>query len=136
MPATYQKIEDLHAWALEQGGRCLSKAYGNQMDQYIWECGQCNHQWEASWNNVKCHLSWCPTCKSSIRELITRAAFVENFPGERFAKNQDAVGMELDGYSEKFGLAFEHDGLPRPRAALSAAGGCIRSAARERPVQG
>lgn len=104
-------IEDLHAWALELGGRCLSDVYGGYKKKYLWECGQCSHQWEAEWNNVKCHGSWCPECKTSVREKIARAAFQENFPEETFAKDRDAIGMELDGYSEKHGLAFEHDGM-------------------------
>lgn len=105
------KIEDLHEWALELGGRCLSDKYVSNKDKYLWECGQCQHQWEATWNNVKSCSSWCPECKTSIREKITRAAFQENFPGEDFAKNHDAIGMELDGYSATQCLAFEHDGM-------------------------
>ena len=104
------KIEDLHAWGLELGGRCLSKEYAGSARLYQWECGQCQHRWKAAWNNVKHHNSWCPECKTSVREKITRAAFQENFPGENFAKDQKAIGMELDGYSEELCLAFEHDG--------------------------
>jgi hypothetical protein len=105
------RIEDLHAWARELGGRCLSEIYSGNKTKYGWECGQCEHQWEAAWYNIKCHSSWCPNCKTSIRELITRAAFCENFPGETFAKDLTTIGMELDGFSAKNMLAFEHDGL-------------------------
>jgi predicted nucleic acid-binding Zn ribbon protein len=108
---TLGKIEDLHAWALELGGRCLSEHYFGNKSKYSWECGQCQHVWDATWNNVNSRNSWCPECKTSIREQITRKAFQENFPGSDFAKDRDAVGMELDGYSETHGLAFEHDGL-------------------------
>jgi len=111
MPATYETIENLKAWANDLGGKCLSARFAGNMSMYTWECGQCDHQWDASWNNVKCHSSWCPECKTSIRETIVRAAFQENFPGEAFAKNQTAIGMELDGYSENNMIAFEHDGI-------------------------
>lgn len=104
-------IEELHAWALELGGRCLSGEYRGNKAHYDWECGQCRNQWKATWFNVKVCGSWCPECKTSIRELIARAAFQENFPGFEFAKNRTAIGMELDGYSEAHMLAFEHDGV-------------------------
>lgn len=105
------RIEHLQAWAQDLGGECLSDVYINNKTKYKWRCGQCDTEWEAMWYNVKCHNSWCPECKSSIREITVRAAFRENFPGEDFSKNQTAIGMELDGYSEKMGLAFEHDGM-------------------------
>lgn len=105
------KIEDLHEWAGEMGGLCLSDEYSGNKTKYSWECGQCAHQWEATWYNVKGHSSWCPECKTSIRETIVRAAFRENFPGDVFNKDRKTIGMELDGYSEENCLAFEHDGL-------------------------
>lgn len=104
-------IESLHAWAAELGGRCLSGVYAGNKSKYRWECGQCQHQWDATWYNVKSHSSWCPECKTSIRETITRAAFRENFPGHLFTKDQKVIGMELDGYSAEQCLAFECDGL-------------------------
>lgn len=104
-------IKNLQDHAASLGGKCLSATYSNNKAQYEWECGQCSHQWKATWNNVNgCH-SWCPNCKTSVRELITRAAFEENFPGKQFAKNLKAIGMELDGYCEEECLAFEHDGI-------------------------
>jgi hypothetical protein len=79
------------------GGKLLSKMYDGAMEKY---------EWEATWNNVKHHHSWCPNCKTSIRETVVRAAFRENFPGEDFATNRNVIGMELDGYSEKFSIAL------------------------------
>lgn len=105
------EIEDLHAWAKKMGGRCLSEVYVNRRSAYEWECGRGGHLWSATWGSVKSAHSWCPECQASFREQTVRAAFQEVFPGESFAKNLTAVGMELDGYSEKLRLAFEHDGL-------------------------
>lgn len=106
------KMEDLHAWATELGGKCLSDgAYLGSKSKYTWECGRCAYRWEATWFNVKNRGSWCPECRTSITEHIARSAFQENFPGEMFTKNYDAVGMELDGYSENMRLAFEYDGI-------------------------
>lgn len=103
-------LDMLHEHAASLGGKCLSTEYTNCTAHYSWECGKCSHQWSATWNNVKGHNSWCPNCRTSVRELITRAAFEENFPGKSFAKDQEAIGMELDGYCESECLAFEHDG--------------------------
>lgn len=108
---TIDTIESLHEWARELGGACCSTKYAGTMSYYTWECGKCDHRWDASWNNVKHHNSWCPKCRVSIRETIVRAAFQENFPNEGFATNRTVIGMELDGYCESQSLAFEHDGI-------------------------
>jgi hypothetical protein len=41
---------------------------------------------------------------------VTRAAFQEMFPGESFDTDRELIGMELDGFSAKYQLAFECDG--------------------------
>ena len=104
-------LRELHELAAQRGGRCLSMEYVNNKTKYLWECGTCLHKWEASWNNVSSSRSWCPNCRVSMREQVTRLAFQECFPGEEFAKNQTEIGMELDGFSPSLALAFEHDGV-------------------------
>jgi hypothetical protein len=104
-------LKNLQQWAIALGGKCLSVEYTNNKAKYRWECGTCAHQWEATWYNIKCHHSWCPACKFSNREIVVRAAFQEMFPGESFDTDRQAIGMELDGYSEKNELAFECDGV-------------------------
>ena len=105
------KLRELHEHAARRGGRCLATEYDNNKTKYLWECGNCLGQWEATWYNVNCHHSWCPRCCTSVREQVTRAAFQECCPGEQFAKNLSEIGMELDGYSPKYRIAFEHDGV-------------------------
>lgn len=104
-------IQELHQWAERRGGRCLSTTYVNNKTDYLWECGRCHRQWKATWYNVHCHYSWCPNCNSSTREQVVRAAFRECFPGEGFHTDRKEIGMELDGYSPRFRIAFEHDGI-------------------------
>ena len=110
MPSRLDPSE-LHAIAAQRGGKCLSTSYTNIMDIYLWECGSCGKQWESNFNNIKHHNSWCPHCRTSTREQVVRAAFQECLPGEEFATDRTVIGMELDGYSHKYAIAFEHDGI-------------------------
>lgn len=58
----------------------------------------------------------CPRCSSGLYERICRVVleemFQENFPKKRpkWLKNERNNQMELDGFSEKLGIAFEHQG--------------------------
>lgn len=105
-------INDLQRHAAARGGQCLSEDYlESNLTKYHWKCGDCDNEWEATWNNVNHHGSWCPICRISIRENICRAAICELFPGETFDTDRTEIGMELDGYSPYYKLAFEHDGV-------------------------
>ncbi len=104
-------LKMLHAHAKKMGGACLATAYANATSNYRWQCGACSHVWKATWNNVNAYCSWCPACRNSIRENITREVFREHFPGHAFLTDRAAIRMELDGYSAELKLAFEHDGL-------------------------
>ena len=104
-------IKDLQEWAARMGGKCLSEVYENNKTKYTWSCGLCEHVWEATWGNVYNHYSWCPECASSLREVVVRHAFEENFPGCRFTKDRETIGMEIDGYCPELCLGFEHDGI-------------------------
>ena len=59
---------------------------------------------------------WCPQCKISVGEEIVRCYFEKIF-NKKFLKakpywliNEDGNKMELDGYCEELGLAYEHNG--------------------------
>lgn len=105
-------MDDLHAHAAARGGKCMSAGpYTNNKEKYEWQCGDCDHRWMATWNNVSSCCSWCPKCRNSIRESICRAAMCELFPGEAFETDRTTIGAELDGYSPRFKIAFEHDGV-------------------------
>lgn len=53
-------IEDLHAKALERGGKCLSNVFCGGKDKYDWQCSN-NHEWSTTWTLVKRNV-WCLEC--------------------------------------------------------------------------
>lgn len=107
-------IKDANEIANSRGGRCLSKSYVKSIDKLLWEC-ELGHQWKASFNAVKNSGSWCPYCSTSVGENMCRQilekAFNTKFPKIRPSwLLADGFRLELDGYNEKLGLAFEYQG--------------------------
>jgi hypothetical protein len=107
-------IEEMKQMALKRGGKCLSKEYANIETKLLWECAE-GHRWEAQPNGIRSG-SWCPQCSSALAERICREYFEQLF-GKRFPKVKPSwlrlankSRLELDGYCEKLGLAFEHQG--------------------------
>jgi len=107
-------IEEMVELAESRGGRCLSTSYTNAFTHLLWECSE-GHQWTATPSNVKTG-HWCPLCSESMGERICREffeqlfedAFPKSYPPWLRSKSQ--TQLELDGYCEKLGLAFEHQG--------------------------
>lgn len=106
-----------HAQSLarDRGGKCLSRRYRSSHSKLKWQCAE-GHTWMATYSNVNWGR-WCPECSSGLGERICRAYFEQIF-NQKFPKsrppwlvNQDGYQMELDGYCEVLGLAFEHQGL-------------------------
>lgn len=107
-------IDEMHEIARKKGGRCLSQIYLGADKHLEWECS-IGHTWMAKPGNIK-HANWCPQCSEFISERICRAYF-ESIFGEKFPKCKTKwlrTGkrsyLELDGYCEKLGIAFEHQG--------------------------
>jgi hypothetical protein len=104
--------EDLRKLASERGGKCNSTSYTNHKANLSWEC--CfGHTWEASYNNVKNHGSWCPYCVVNIGEELSRVTLEDAFPSYSFLRTRRLPwleGLELDGYCEGLSLAFEYQG--------------------------
>lgn len=81
-----------------------------------WRCGE-GHEWKSEPAAVKHSGQWCPTCSSGLGERFCRgmfeAIFSEAFPKARpdWLRNSRGNLMELDGYCEKLGLAFEYHGI-------------------------
>lgn len=73
------------------------------------------HSWEIKAGSL---LSgkWCPNCSEGRAERICRYAmeqlFGDSFPKKRptWLKTDCGRSLELDGYCEKLGIAFEHQG--------------------------
>lgn len=97
--------------AKQRGGECLSETFTRASDELNWKCGY-DHTWPATYDNVIGNNSWCPKCKISVGEEITRKLFNVMFGVEFIKKRYDWLkGLELDGYNEFLKLAFEYNGV-------------------------
>lgn len=109
--------------ALRRNGRCLSKEYVNSKTPMKWECDS-GHTWTTRMNDIS-NGSWCPYCSIFISERICRAyfekIFVKEFPKCRpkWLKTPKGTLLELDGYCEELGIAFEHQGEQHYRTSMS-----------------
>lgn len=92
----------------------MSKKYKNCDEKLLWQCEK-GHQWEASYYSIQ-NGTWCPMCCYRKAEQKVREAFEEIFNVEFPTKkpewlvNEENNRLELDGYSEKLGIAFEYQG--------------------------
>ena len=109
-------MEEIQALARSRGGICLSKSYDDSEINLRWRCAR-GHEWETSLRNVKNNKSWCPICGAGVSERICRgifeALFQASFPKARpdWLQNERGNWMELDGYYENLGIAFEYHGI-------------------------
>lgn len=107
-------ISEMEKIAKERGGKCISTSYINTANPIEWECAL-GHTWKARPGNIKTG-TWCPECSCYRSERICRAYFEtifdEKFPRSypKWLKTKDGNKLELDGYCEKLGIAFEHQG--------------------------
>jgi hypothetical protein len=109
-------IEEFHQIAKERGGECLSEKYENNHSKLEWRCKD-GHVWSAVPASIKSG-TWCPKCNLSTGEEICRIyfelVFKVKFPKTRpsFLRSRKyPSGLELDGYNEELGIAFEHQGI-------------------------
>jgi len=56
-------IKDVKKVARDKGGECLSKIYERSQGKLTWKCKN-DHEFDASFYNVKNKNSWCPECKN------------------------------------------------------------------------
>lgn len=106
-------LEDLKREAILRGGDCLSKEYKTGKDKYLWKCSR-GHEWTATWFHVMHSSTWCPKCskKPRVKEQLCRLVFERVFKVEFPTRRPSwLAGLELDGYSDELGIAFEHQGL-------------------------
>lgn len=100
--------------AKERGGELLSKEYDDNIKKLTWECKH-GHIWKTE-PSIVLGGSWCPECSSGLGERICRVFFNEIFNDNFIREYPDWLinnrnnKMELDGYSEKLNIAFEHQG--------------------------
>ena len=108
-------IEEMKTLAQARGGKCLSDVYINTDTKLKWMCSK-EHIWEAIPDAVK-RGTWCPVCNTSKSENICRI-FFENIFNNKFPpswpdwlRNKSGQVLQLDGYCETLGIAFEYQGI-------------------------
>lgn len=109
-------IEELRKIANKRGGKLLSNRYINQNTKYEFVC-KYGHPWMATAASIKHMGSWCPKCNTGAGEVITRIILSRLFD-DPFNKDRPSWlinpktnrALELDGYSERLGIAFEYQG--------------------------
>ena len=62
------RIEEMHNFVSERGGKCLSTEYIHSTTKLKWECAE-GHTWEARPNSVKSG-NWCRLC-SNVKISLT-----------------------------------------------------------------
>lgn len=99
----------------------LLKLISDKLGSLIYEIGenitiQCSesHIWSTKKGKILAG-HWCKICSKSKSEELCRAyleeLFEEKFPSKKVFKSPETgYWMELDGYCEKLGLAFEYNG--------------------------
>ena len=65
MPKRYT-IEDMQTYAINYGGKCLSKEYINATTPLKWRCEK-GHTWEADFQIIR-QGGWCPQCAKQNRK--------------------------------------------------------------------
>jgi hypothetical protein len=107
-------IKEMRLLAESRDGKCLSSRFVNAHEKLLWECAN-EHTWKARPHHVR-NGSWCPECSSGLGERICREFFEQIFEKEfprsfpEWLVNNKGNQMELDGYCQSLGLAFEHHG--------------------------
>lgn len=113
--SSVRNISHLQNLAKNRGGKCLSDKYHRGDSKYKWQCKE-GHIWEASYAQLLYSNSWCPKCNIFFREEICRTTFEQIFETKfitrrfKWLKSSSNFPMELDGFSEKYNIAFEYQG--------------------------
>lgn len=107
-----RSLEDIREFARARGCTLVSKKYVNGTTPMRWRCAH-GHQWQQTADRAMARNLWCPTCAGGrffgeeIVRALLQAMFNDAFPNvfPRWLK-----GLQLDGYCERLGIAFEHQG--------------------------
>lgn len=102
-------ISVAHELARKNGGECLSTEYVNLVTPMVWRCNK-GHEWKVAMAGIKSQGQWCPNCRrkteSACRDIF-ESIFGSPFPTRHLGTMER---LELDGYNEEFGIAFEYNG--------------------------
>lgn len=103
--------QEAHSIAASRGGLCLSERYSGVKNKLLWKCGDCDHEWWASFNNTQ-RGRWCPECQVSKNEKTVRR-WLENHFSLPFPKRRivfEGKKFEIDCYNDTLRLGVEYDG--------------------------
>ncbi len=105
-------LTEINLFVKKLNGKCHSKQYINNESKLKFEC-EAGHIFENSWSGVKNLLRWCPKCNSNklIGESLTRL-ILEHLLQIKLPSMyiKEMEGLQLDGYCEKYKIAFEYQG--------------------------
>jgi hypothetical protein len=96
-------------------GYLLSSEYIGAHSNMTWKCSN-GHEWLANLNSIK-NGSWCPECSRGFSERICKKIFESMFDNifiktrPLWLVSDSGTRLELDGYCESLGIAFEHNGI-------------------------
>jgi hypothetical protein len=106
-------LKECHELATSKNGQCLSIEYKNQYTLMKWKCNK-QHTWSAGYRHIK-NGTWCPNClykneneTRGIFEQIFCKPFPISYP--KFLQISKNKNLQLDGFNEELGIAFEYDG--------------------------
>ena len=104
-------IEVAKKIAEDKGGLCLSDIYINNKTNLTWNCGKCNHVWNARLDRVKAS-TWCPKCNQSygekkISDVLNKLNI--NFKQEYIFNN--LKNRRYDFYLKDYNILIEFDGI-------------------------
>ncbi len=105
-----QSLETMHKLAKKRGFQFLSSCYKTMNTKYEWKCRD-NHVWKASAHHIKGGTG-CPYCNNKYVQEEKCRFVLEKLTQKKFIKDRSTIGnrLELDGYCEELGLAFEYHG--------------------------
>jgi len=110
----HKTIKDMQKLAEARGGQCLSGKYINNETKLKWQCKH-GHIWEAKYGKIQ-QGQWCPHCfyktEQKFREVLEKIfniQFPQKYP--KWLVNDNGNRLQLDGYNEKLGIAFEYQGI-------------------------
>jgi hypothetical protein len=120
---THASLDTIRNIAAEKRGKCHTKSLKNAKSKLHLECVE-GHHFFPRYDSVVYKNTWCPHCHIYMSEAICRKFFEKIF-NRPFPKsypewliNEKGNQMELDGYSEDLGLAFEYQGIQHRKKAF------------------
>ena len=110
-------IKEIHNRARRRGGECLQNKIFKRISvsRIRWKCAD-GHIFKMTPNEVLLG-HWCPKCRINYSEEICRTTFEQifktrfDFGYPPWLKSSKGYQMQLDGYSKKYKIAFEYQGM-------------------------